>query len=120
MKFILSLLLMALLSFTACLYMDWWSIALACFIVAAFIRQRPGIAFLTGFLALFMLWAGISFFISNNNEHLLAHKVSILLLKTDNPLLLIIFTGCIGGLVGAFAALTGSLLRMKPSAKIKS
>jgi hypothetical protein len=113
MKFIVAFLLMILLSFAACLYLDWWSIAIACFIVAAFIRQRPGIAFLTGFLSLFILWAGLSFWISNNNEHILAHKVSLLIFKSDNPYLLIIATGLVGGLVGAFAALTGSLLKPK-------
>ncbi len=117
MKFIISILLMAVLSFTACLYLDWWSIAITCFIVAAFIHQRPGIAFLTGFLSLFFLWACLSFWISNNNEHILAHKVSVLLLKTDNPYLLIIATGLIGGLVGAFASLTGSLLTSRPTKK---
>lgn len=113
MRFIVSFLLMALLSFAACLYLEWWSIAIACFIVAALIRQRPGLAFLTGFLSLFFLWAGLSFWISNNNDHLLAHKISIVLLKSDNPYLLIIVTGLIGALAGAFAALTGSLLRAK-------
>jgi hypothetical protein len=97
--------------------MDWWSIAIACFVVAALIRQRPAIAFLTGFLALFILWGGLSFLISYNNEHLLAHKVSILLFKTDNPYLLIIITGFIGAIVGAFAALTGSFLRLKAKTK---
>src|SRR4051812_36469174 len=111
MKFIVSFLLMALLSFVACLYLEWWSIAIACFIVAVLIRQRPGIAFLTGFLSLFFLWAGLSFWISKNNGHLLAHKMSVILLKSDNPYLLIILTGLIGAIVGAFAALSGSLLR---------
>lgn len=118
MKFLISLLLMAILSFTTCLYMDWWSIAIVCFVVAVLIRQRPGIAFLTGFLALFLLWGGLSFWISNNNGHLLAQKVSILLFKTGNPYLLIVITGLIGAIVGAFAALTGSLLRMKSSTKL--
>ena len=117
MKFITSFLLMMLLSFAACLYLDWWSIAIACFIVAALIRQRPGIAFLTGFLSLFFLWAGLSFWISNNNEHILAHRMSLLLLKADNPYLLIIATGLVGALVGAFASLTGSLIRSKPAIK---
>ena len=120
MKFIASLFLMALLSFTVCLYFDWWTIAIPCFIVAAFIRQRPGIAFLTGFLALFFLWAGLSFWISNNNGHLLAHKMSLLLLKVDNPFLLILATGVVGALVGGFAALTGSYLRPKSSNKMIS
>jgi hypothetical protein len=108
---------MIILSFAACLYMEWWSIAIACFVVAALIRQRPGIAFLTGFLALFLLWGGLSFWISNNNNHLLAHKVSVIILKQDNPYLLIILTALVGALVGALAALTGSYLTTKRVSK---
>jgi hypothetical protein len=111
MKFITSLILTALLSFAACLYLPWWSIAIAAFIIAALIPQHPGKAFLTGFLALLLLWGGLSFWISNNNEHLLAHKVSILILKMDNPYLLMLATALIGAVVAGFAALSGSFLR---------
>jgi CRISPR/Cas system-associated protein Cas5 (RAMP superfamily) len=47
------------------------------------------------------------------NEHLLAHKVSVLILKMDNPYLLIFATALIGALVAGFAALTGAYLRKK-------
>lgn len=113
MKFIVSLILMAALSFAACLYLPWWSIAIVCFIIAVLIPQPAGTAFLCGFISLFILWAGVSFWISNNNEHVLAHKISALILKKDNPDMLIIVTGLIGAVVGGFAALTGSLLRKK-------
>lgn len=113
MKFIVSLILMAALSFAACLYLPWWSIAIVCFIIAVLIPQHAGTAFLCGFISLFILWAGVSFWISNNNEHVLAHKISALILKKDNPDMLIIVTGLIGAVVGGFAALTGSLLRKK-------
>ena len=113
MKFLLSFILMALLSFAACLYLPWWSIAIACFIVAVLIPQRPGVAFLTGFISLFTLWAGLSFWISSNNGHILAHKMSVVLFKTDNPYLLVIITGLIGAIVGAFAALSGSFLNRR-------
>ena len=113
MKFIVSLILMAALSFAACLYFPWWCIAIVCFIVAVLIPQRAGIAFLCGFLALFILWAGLSFWISHNNAHVLAHKISVVILKKDDPNMLIIVTGLIGAIVAAFAALTGSLLRKK-------
>ena len=111
MKFIISLILTALLSFGACLYLPWWSIAIAAFIVAVLIPQKPGKAFLTAFIALLLLWGGLSFWLSNNNEHLLAHKVSLLILKMDSPYLLILATALIGGLVAGFAALTGAYLR---------
>ena len=111
MKFITSLILTALLSFAACLFLPWWSIAIAAFIVAVLIPQQAGKAFLTGFLALFILWGGLSFWISNSNEHLLAHKVSMLILKMDNPYVLMLATALIGALVAGFAALSGSLLK---------
>ena len=111
MKFFISLMLTALLSFAACLFLPWWSIALAAFLVAALIPQKPGKAFLTGFIALFLLWGGLSFWISNNNDHILAHKVSQLMLKMDNPIVLVLATAFIGALVAGFAALAGSYLR---------
>ena len=111
MKFFISLILTALLSFAASLFLPWWSIALAAFLVAALIPQKPGKAFLTGFIALFLLWGGLSFWISNNNDHILAHKVSQLILKMDNPIVLVLATALIGALVAGFAALAGSYVR---------
>jgi hypothetical protein len=111
MKFIISLILIAVLSFAACLYFPWWSIAITTFIVVAVIPQRPGSAFLCGFLALFFLWTALSFSMSSHNDHLLAHKMSQVILKTDNPWLLIVATGLIGGIVAGCAALAAGLIR---------
>jgi hypothetical protein len=111
MKFIVSIFLIALLSVTACLYLPWWSIAIVAFIVAASIPQKPLKAFLAGFIALFLLWGSLSWFISSNNNHLLAHKVSMIIIKTDSPFILILITALIGSLVAAFASLAGSFVR---------
>ena len=111
MKFFFSFILTILLSFAACLFLPWWSIAIAAFVVAALIPQKPGKSFLTAFAAVFLLWGGLSFWMSNNNDHVLAHKVSQLILKMDNPILLILATALIGAIVAAFAALAGSYIR---------
>ena len=111
MKFFISIILIALLSLAACLYLPWWSIAIVAFIVAAAIPQKPFKAFLAGFTALFLLWGSLSFYISSSNNHLLAHKVSLLILKTDSLYLLIITTALIGALVAGLAALSGSFVR---------
>ena len=111
MKFFISLILTILLSFALCLFLPWWSIAFAAFVVAALMPQKPFKAFLTGFIALFLLWGGLSFWMSNNNDQVLAHKVSQLILKMDSPILLILATALIGALVAGFAALAGSYLR---------
>lgn len=113
MKFFISIILTALLSFAACIYFPWWSIAVAAFVVSAVIHQKSGLSFLTGFIALLLLWGGLSWWISNNNEHILAHKVSLLIFKTDSPNLLILATAFIGGIVGGLGALTGSFVKKK-------
>ena len=111
MKFLVSILLTALLSFAASLFLPWWVIAIAGFVVAFAIPQKASLSFLAGFLALFFLWAGLSFWMSAANNHLLAHKISMLFIKADNPFLLIALTGLIGGLVAGFGSLTGRLTR---------
>jgi len=111
MKFIFSLILIALLSFAACLYFPWWSIVVVAFLVSAIIQQPSGKAFLCGFISLFILWSFLSFSISYNNDHILAHKMSLVILKVDNPYLLILVTALIGALVAGLGALTGSLFR---------
>jgi len=111
MKFIVSLVLTALVSFVGCLYLPWWSIAVAAFLVATLIPQKPFRSFLAGFTALFLLWGGLSYFISRANEHILAHKISMLMIKSDNPYLLMLATALVGALVAGLAALTGSYLR---------
>jgi hypothetical protein len=113
MKFIISIILMAFLSFTACLFFPWWSISFACFVVALLIPQKHWAAFVTGFLALFLLWFGLSFWISFKNSHILALKVSQLILNTASPFYLVLLTASIGAVVGGFSSLTGSFLRAK-------
>jgi hypothetical protein len=100
-----------LLCFCSCLFLPWWSIAIVSFIVAAIISQTPLASFITGFIALFLLWGVLSFWISTANDHILAHRVSLLIFKVDNPFLLIVITALLGALVAGFAALTASYIR---------
>ena len=113
MKFFVSLFLIMLLSFASCLYFPWWSIAIVAFIIAVFIHQEAGMSFLCGFLALFLLWGILSFWISANNDHILAHRVSVLILTVDSPYLLIFFTAVIGGIVAGLGATAGSFISRK-------
>lgn len=113
MKFIVSVLLIALLSFLGGLYLPWWGIAMAAFIVSALIPQRPGLAFLSGFLALFLLWGLFAWGIDAANASILSKKISRILPLGGSPYLLILVTALVGALVGGGAALTASFLRKK-------
>jgi hypothetical protein len=112
MKFFISAILTALLAFAFGIYFPWWSIAIAAFIVFALIPVKPGWAFLSAFLALFLLWGGMAWLISVNNEHILGHRISQVILKKDDPLMLVLSTALIGGVVGGFAGLSGRLFRL--------
>lgn len=111
MKFSISILLIAFVSFVACLYLPWWAIAVVAMVVAVFIPQSPLLSFLAGFTALFLLWAIMSALISSGNGHILARKIGMIVLKSPSPSLLIMLTAFIGATVAGFGALTGAYLR---------
>ena len=120
MKFIATTVLIILFSFLLCLYFPWWSIAIVAFIIPILIPQTHLASFISGFVALFLLWGIMSLWISLSNGNILAHRVSLLMFKTDSPYLLVFVTAFIGALVAGFAALTGSFVRNEKIAKRKT
>ena len=110
MKLISAIITVILLSAILENYLPWWVIAPVAFVVSYLFKLKWHQAFLAGFLGLFILWAGMAFFIDRSNEHILSAKVSVLILKSSKPFVLIAITGIIGGLVAGFAGLTGSFL----------
>ena len=111
MKLLVAIFLTALLTFVAGLYFPWWSLAITAFIVAALIHQKAFKAFLAGFLGVFILWAGLAWWIDSKNEGILSSRISELLKLGGSSMLLIVVSAFIGGLVGGLAAMTGSFLR---------
>ena len=111
MKFIVSLLLTALLSFAAGLYLPWWSIAICAFVVSVLIIQQPFRAFLAGFGGVFLLWLVLSWAIDVANNEILSYKIAQIFPLGGISFLLILVTAIVGGLVGGLAALSGSYLR---------
>lgn len=111
MKLIVALLLTLILSFVAGIYLPWWSIAPAAFIVAAFIRQTPFKSFLSGFLGLFILWGGLAQWIDVKNQGLLSQKIATIIPLGGSAFLLVLVTGLLGAVVAGMAALSGSYIR---------
>ena len=111
MRFLLSLLLIILLSFIAGLYFPWWSIAIIAFAVALFIPQNIYKSFLAGFLGIFLLWGILAFWIDSKNDSILSQKIAQLFYLGSSSISLILVTALIGAIVGGFAAMSGSSLR---------
>jgi hypothetical protein len=111
LKYIVCIFLTALLSFALCLYLPWWGVALAAFIVAALIPQRPFLSFLSSFLGVFLLWELLAWWIDNKNGSILSQKISQVMQLGGSTGLLILITSVVGSLVAGFAALCGAYLR---------
>ena len=111
MKFLAAMILTALISFVACLFFPWWTIAVAAFLVAALIHQQPGKAWLAAFLGLFILWTVLAIWKDNSNEGILSKRIAELFPLGGSSFMLIIVTGLIGALVAGFAALSGSYFK---------
>jgi hypothetical protein len=111
MKFLVAVILTALLAFIGGLYFPWWVIAIVAFLVAILIHQNAGKALLSGFLGIFLLWGALALWINIKNEGILAAKIASLLPLGGSAIVLILVTGFIGGLVGGLAALSGTYLR---------
>lgn len=111
MKFLTATLLTALLAFISGLFLPWWCMAITALLVAVLIHQKAGKAFLAGLAGVFLLWAGLAWWIDMKNNGVLSHKIASVLPLGGSSFVLIVVTGIIGGLVAGLAAMSGSYLR---------
>jgi hypothetical protein len=113
MKFVTAFFLTGFLAYVIGLFsnLPWWSFVFTSFVVAMAVHQKPGKAFLSGFIGLFLLWGLLAILKDNPNEHILSTKVAKLLPLGGSYILLIFLTAFIGGLVSGLAATSGSTFR---------
>src|SRR6476620_11767869 len=95
MKFIIVVLLTALLGYAAPLYFTWWSFAVTSFIIALVVQQRAWVAFAATFLGLLLLWAIMALMIDSANDHLLSQKIATILPLHGSSELLILITALV-------------------------
>jgi hypothetical protein len=111
MKFGISILLIIVVSFAAGLYLPFWSVGLVSFLVALFIYQKPGMAYLSGFLGIFLLWALLNWGIDSQNHSILSHRMATLFPLGGSAALLILISALVGAIIGGLSALSGNFLR---------
>lgn len=109
--FIPRMLLLALAAGVAQYYLPFWSMALSCFIVGFLTAPLNRSAFWAGFLGIFLLWAGMAFYLDWGNDSILSQRVVKLFPVPSSSLLLIAITGILGGLLGGLASKTGDVFR---------
>jgi hypothetical protein len=73
--------------------------------------MKPWQYLLAGFLALFILWGGMAYWISIKNDHILANRIAQLILQKEQPITLILLTALTGGIIAGISCWSGSLTR---------
>jgi len=111
MKFGISILLTIVVGFAAGMYLPFWSTGLIAFGVAVFVYQKPGMAYLAGFLGIFLLWGLLAWWIDAQNNSILSTRMAALFSLGGSSELLILVTALVGGIIGGLSALSGSFLR---------
>jgi len=89
----------------------WWGILPVCLIIGLLTSNVNHSPFLAGFLALFLIWAGFSWWIDVQNHSILSERVIRLFPVPHHSSVLILITGILGGLIGGMATLTGHTFR---------
>lgn len=110
MKLIIRLLLILLITWFVSWYLPWWSITLVAFLIGFFIPGGSFNVFISGFLGGGLLWMAYAWYLDIQTNSILTDKV-VQLFPFDDKILLIISTGFVGALCGAFGAVTGNSFR---------
>ena len=108
-KYVFFFLLLAT-SFINSFFLPWWSGLAVAFVLGFLLGNTPISSFLSGFLALSMVWIVLALLKSLPNENILAARVSHLF-NFHRWIYLLFLTGFIGGLFGGMASLSGFLLK---------
>jgi len=105
--------LILITAFLLNLFLPWWSVAIPGLIFGYLFSQKAFSSFGWGFLALFLLWGGQALYTHLANDGILTSRIAEML-SLGSPILIVLITGILGGLVSGLAALTGSLVRETP------
>jgi len=110
MRFIIQFVAIIFSAHLLALFMPWYCIAIAAFVMGFLLKSKAN--FLAGFCAIAVLWIFNAWLADSASTSDLADRVARLF-SLGNKTLLYLVMALVGGLVGGFAALSGSLLRKR-------
>jgi hypothetical protein len=110
MNFLKQTLFTIALCFILQYFLPWWTLVIGAAGAGYYFGNKGWVSFLSGLLAVGLLWITMAMVIDVQTQSILTEKVARLF-PTKTPALLFLLTGIIGGLPAGFAALTGALLK---------
>ncbi len=110
MKFILQAATAAFISALLQLYFPWWTAVFGGVAAGLLFSSKSVLAFAAGFLGVFAVWFGYSYWLDMENASLLSAKIAALF-QLNSPMLLMLIGSLMGGITGGLGAWVGSELR---------
>ena len=111
-KKIINFFLTLFLAYILALFLPWWSVMVAAFIISFIIPLKKTTVFIIPFLAVALLWIVQSWLLSSVNDYILARKIATLFSLRENPTLLIAVTGIVGGFAAGIAGIFGKQCKL--------
>jgi len=106
-NFIVTLVLAIGLSF----FLPWWGIMAAALITGFVIPLKKISVFMIPFLAVFLYWFVYSYWLSSENDFILAKKIATLFSLNANAYLLVFVTALIGGIAAGISGVFGRQIK---------
>ncbi|MFY0608509.1 MAG: hypothetical protein JXR10_17460 [Cyclobacteriaceae bacterium] len=111
MKLLIRIILIISLTYFASMYSPWWIIIIISGLVSFGIYGSGFNVFISGFLGGGILWLTTAWFLDFSTNGILSDRI-IQLFPLEDPFMLILITGLIGGLAAGLGAITGNSFRL--------
>lgn len=120
MKFLLKVLLIAIVTYLAAIFLPWWSAVIVAFFINIIIRSGGLNSFLSGFLGVGLCWMIAAWLIFSGNESGLIVRLAPLF-NANEGVVLVVYTSLLGAIEGGLGGLCGSyfikIFRSGPTSK---
>ena len=106
-NFIISTLLIIGIGYLIQSYFPWWTVVILAVIIGFIIKPTNGFwGYITGFVAVALLWGMYAGYLDAQNAHILSTKMGNLF-GALSSFSMILLTSLIGGIIGGLGTLTG-------------
>ncbi len=110
-NFALETILIIIVGYILNQFMDWWVILVVAFLAGMLFKFNNSLgSYAAGFLAVSILWGGFAWWLDSANLGVLSSKIGTLFGGIDGSSV-VYLTGLLGGILGGFSAMTGTLGR---------
>ncbi len=110
MKLIIRIILIGTITYFLSPSLAWWTGMGAAFLICFALPSSSLNAFVAGFLGAGLIWLGQAWVVDVANNSAFSRMI-IELFPIDDPILLILVTGLVGGIPGGLAGVSGTSLR---------